>query len=393
MSHIYEALQRAEAERKSGAQTLETPIGAGAPEPGVFASAAAARAVWLRLSRTSCRLPPRSIHPFWIHPFWIPCSGSHGRRPSIACLRWKEEAPAWNSSAVCAPASRSFATFVRLKTILISSGLPQEGKSFIAVNLAINLARHKSSKVLLIDGDMRCSSLHHYLGSEFNPGLSDYLSGKASLPEVMQLPAENRDRDPSMAAVLNNITFIPGGDGGDQAADLSASKRFDELLTAVAPLLRLDHHRLSSRSAGVRCREPGQGLRCGAAGRALRHHHLPRRAARATGAEGFQHHRVCIECRRQAAHERQLLLPLREQERIRPEHGARMIKLLNVYYPTRTVVLILCEALIVGGSFVLASAIVLGADTFNVLGHDHGDPQDCGADRVHHSVRVLLRSL
>jgi len=49
-----------------------------------------------------------------------------------------------------------------------------------------------------------------------------------------------------------------------------------------------------------------------------------------------------------------------------------MIKLLNVYYPTRTVILILCEALIVGGSFVLASAIVLGADTLNVLGHDHG---------------------
>ncbi len=49
-----------------------------------------------------------------------------------------------------------------------------------------------------------------------------------------------------------------------------------------------------------------------------------------------------------------------------------MIKLLNVYYPTRTVVLILCEAFIVCASFVLASAIVLGGDTFNVLGHDHG---------------------
>jgi len=49
-----------------------------------------------------------------------------------------------------------------------------------------------------------------------------------------------------------------------------------------------------------------------------------------------------------------------------------MIKLLNVYYPTRTVVLILCEALIVCGSFVLASAIVLGGETLNVLGHDHG---------------------
>ncbi len=49
-----------------------------------------------------------------------------------------------------------------------------------------------------------------------------------------------------------------------------------------------------------------------------------------------------------------------------------MIKLLNVYYPTRTVVLILCEALIVGGSFFLASVLILGQDTFFVLGQNHG---------------------
>jgi sugar transferase (PEP-CTERM system associated) len=47
-----------------------------------------------------------------------------------------------------------------------------------------------------------------------------------------------------------------------------------------------------------------------------------------------------------------------------------MIKLWNVYYPTRTVVLILCEAMIIGGSFVLASALVLGPNTFVVLGHN-----------------------
>ncbi len=49
-----------------------------------------------------------------------------------------------------------------------------------------------------------------------------------------------------------------------------------------------------------------------------------------------------------------------------------MIRLLNVYYPTRTVILILCEAMIVGGSFVLASALVLGSDTIAILGHNHG---------------------
>ena len=42
-----------------------------------------------------------------------------------------------------------------LKSILVSSGLPQEGKSFVAANLAVCLARNKNSRVLLIDGDMR----------------------------------------------------------------------------------------------------------------------------------------------------------------------------------------------------------------------------------------------
>ena len=49
-----------------------------------------------------------------------------------------------------------------------------------------------------------------------------------------------------------------------------------------------------------------------------------------------------------------------------------MIRFFNVYYPTRTVILLLCEALIVGGSFVLASALVLGPSTMDVLAANHG---------------------
>ena len=48
----------------------------------------------------------------------------------------------------------------KLKSILVSSGLPQEGKSFIAANLAISFTRHKAARVLLIDGDMRLSLIH-----------------------------------------------------------------------------------------------------------------------------------------------------------------------------------------------------------------------------------------
>ncbi len=49
-----------------------------------------------------------------------------------------------------------------------------------------------------------------------------------------------------------------------------------------------------------------------------------------------------------------------------------MIRFLNVYYPTRTVILLLCEALIVCGSFVVASLVLLGPSTMDVLTGHHG---------------------
>ena len=49
-----------------------------------------------------------------------------------------------------------------------------------------------------------------------------------------------------------------------------------------------------------------------------------------------------------------------------------MIRLFNVYYPTRTIVLLLCEALIVSGSFLLAALLMLGPDTYLVLNYEYG---------------------
>lgn len=233
MSHIYEALQRAEAERKAGAQGV-----AEVPELEHQSLAFAPAAPVVEEVRAVPVEPV--VHAAEPVPVLDPAFLGKVRRtpwnPSLDRL------PALHRGGVEVEQFRSlrsrvqeFRDLKKLKSVLVSSGLPQEGKSFIAVNLAINLARHKSSKVLLIDGDMRCSSLHHYLGSDFHPGLPDYLAGKASLMEVMQYAEESKDRDPMMNAVLNNIAFIPGGDGSDVAADLSVSKRFDELLTTAEP--------------------------------------------------------------------------------------------------------------------------------------------------------------
>ena len=130
-----------------------------------------------------------------------------------------------------------------LKTILVTSGLPQEGKSFVATNLALALARNKTGRVLLIDGDMRRYTVHQLLGCDSDPGLADYLAGRSSLLEVMQrnslstVPASSDGKPSSSAAiVMPPLTFIAGGNGGDRAADLSNNHRFEELIHASAPL-------------------------------------------------------------------------------------------------------------------------------------------------------------
>jgi protein-tyrosine kinase len=122
-----------------------------------------------------------------------------------------------------------------LKSILVTSGLPQEGKSFISANLALSLARHKNSKVLLIDGDMRRFTLHQMLGCESQPGLAEYLAGKAGILEVMQRGEPSTEVNALGQSLLPSLTFIAGGNGGDKAADLSGSPRFGELVRAASP--------------------------------------------------------------------------------------------------------------------------------------------------------------
>jgi len=123
----------------------------------------------------------------------------------------------------------------RIKTIMVSSGLPQEGKSFVSANLAVSFARHRSTKVLLIDGDMRRSSLQKMLGASVTPGLSEYLSGEAELMDILQRAKQVEAQVP-LPRGLSSLAFIPAGGDAHNAAELSASPRFAELLSLVSPL-------------------------------------------------------------------------------------------------------------------------------------------------------------
>lgn len=232
MSRIYEALQKAESEKKAERQPDESPLPADEP----------------RNTSATATLPYEEPATFGgvsvDDPAPVHDLGGGLNLSAVASLPWNpaiDRLPALLERGPAVEQFRSLRSRVYeardirpLKSILVSSGLPQEGKSFVSANLAVSLARHKSSKVLLIDGDMRRYTLHEMLGTESHPGLAEYLAGKASAEQVMQRMAEGAAPN-SVNHILSNLTFIPGGNGGDKAADLSGNPRFGELLRLAAP--------------------------------------------------------------------------------------------------------------------------------------------------------------
>jgi len=111
-----------------------------------------------------------------------------------------------------------------LKRVLVASSVPEEGKTFIASNLAQSIIRQESKKVLLIDGDLRASRLHLTLGTAATPGLADYLRGEADEGQVIQVGSQD------------NLCFIPGGTGVSNPSELLQSERMKALLDRLSPL-------------------------------------------------------------------------------------------------------------------------------------------------------------
>ncbi|MFX0142405.1 MAG: hypothetical protein ACFFDN_52680, partial [Candidatus Hodarchaeota archaeon] len=74
-----------------------------------------------------------------------------------------------------------------IKTILVTSALPKEGKSFVASNLAVSIASGLDQHVLLVDADNKKPSLNEIYNIDSKLGLSDYLvNEKHNLGDLIQ---------------------------------------------------------------------------------------------------------------------------------------------------------------------------------------------------------------
>jgi len=109
------------------------------------------------------------------------------------------------------------------KSVIITSALPDEGKSTIAANLAVTIARSDRS-VWLVDCDLRHPALKDFFPEADSPGLAGLLSGRAVIDGVVRPTAQP------------HLKCIVSGPAGSNAAELLDTQLMAGLLTSARGL-------------------------------------------------------------------------------------------------------------------------------------------------------------
>jgi len=212
MSNIFEALQRAETERAGGSL---------AKNADSVADLLQVVEQEIERKQSLSELPP-------------PAKPGSPQAETFASAKVLLPAPAADARLVCLTdqgglAAEKFRVLGlklrhlrerrQLKRIVVTSTAPEEGKSLVAANLALNQSRSKVLKTLLLDGDLRRPSLSSRFGFDRSlPGLSECLRGERQLSEVVYKLSGS------------GLWFLPAGRAPENPLDLMQSGRLPELL-------------------------------------------------------------------------------------------------------------------------------------------------------------------
>jgi len=108
-----------------------------------------------------------------------------------------------------------------VKSMLVTSSSPSEGKSITAANLGISYAE-TGNRILILDTDLRKPVQHKLFEIEKKPGLCDYMVGQATLDEIIY------------DVGIKNLNLIPAGKNPPNPAEILASKKFADLMKILA---------------------------------------------------------------------------------------------------------------------------------------------------------------
>jgi protein-tyrosine kinase len=105
-----------------------------------------------------------------------------------------------------------------VRSVMVSSAIPGEGKTVSALNLALSLAQLEAQRVLLVDGDIRTSGLSGILGVADQAGLADVLNGQAKFMDVLR------------CTNIPRLYVIGAGQLNGAAADLFAGSKWSDFV-------------------------------------------------------------------------------------------------------------------------------------------------------------------
>jgi capsular exopolysaccharide synthesis family protein len=223
MSYIFEALQRAEAERSGGSVPKDTDSVAELlqkVEQGIDRKLSHSELPPAELSlseltqaATRTEIPARGT--FAAAKVLLPALGAEAR---LVCLT-DQGGMAAEKFRVLGLKLRHLREKRKLKRIVITSSIPEEGKSLIAANLALNQSRSKVLSTVLIDGDLRRPELASRFGFHRNlPGLSEVLRGERQLSEVVY------------KLEGSGLWFLPAGMTPENPLEVMQSGRLQQML-------------------------------------------------------------------------------------------------------------------------------------------------------------------
>lgn len=113
----------------------------------------------------------------------------------------------------------------KLKSLLVTSTMPSEGKTWVSANLAIAFAQ-AGKRVILIDADMRKGRLYTLFDISQTPGLSNYLSGMGESEED-----EASDIIKYLQATeVENLLIMPAGNVPPNPSELLGTERMTEMI-------------------------------------------------------------------------------------------------------------------------------------------------------------------
>src|SRR5579864_1294722 len=110
----------------------------------------------------------------------------------------------------------------QLKKLVVSSAVPNEGKTMVAMNLAFSLAKHTSEKILLLEGDLRKPMLGEHLGMKSLPGIGGWASSEESIHKFVYHFADLQ------------LWILPAGSAPDDPVNILQSARFLKLFNQLS---------------------------------------------------------------------------------------------------------------------------------------------------------------